>query len=63
MTVPPCVAVAAYATGCGRGYVYIRGEYPEARHALEHALAEARRRGFLGDDVMGEGLGFAFEVE
>ncbi len=55
------MTVAAYATGCERGYVYMRGEYPEARHALEHALAEARRRGFLGDDVMGEG--FAFDVE
>ncbi|HET7368451.1 MAG TPA: NAD(P)H-dependent oxidoreductase subunit E [Gaiella sp.] len=55
------MTIAAYATGCERGYVYLRGEYPEARHALEHALAEARRRGFLGADVMGEG--FAFDVE
>ena len=55
------MTVAAYATGCERGYVYIRGEYPEARQAREDALAEARRRGFLGDDVMGEG--FAFDVE
>jgi NADH-quinone oxidoreductase subunit F len=55
------MTIAAYATGCERGYVYLRGEYPEALHALEHALAEARRRGFLGADVMGEG--FAFDVE
>jgi NADH-quinone oxidoreductase subunit F len=55
------MTIAAYATGCERGYVYLRGEYPEALHALEHALAEARRRGFLGPDVMGEG--FAFDVE
>ena len=55
------MTVAAYATGCERGYVYIRGEYPEAQHALEKALDEARRRGFLGDDVLGEG--FRFEVE
>ena len=55
------MTIAAYATGCERGYVYIRGEYPEAQHALEHALAEARQRGFLGDDVLGEG--FSFEIE
>ena len=55
------MTIAAFATGCERGYVYLRGEYPEALHALEHALAEARRRGFLGEDVMGEG--FAFDVE
>ena len=55
------MTIAGYATGCERGYVYLRGEYPEALHALERALAEARRRGYLGADVMGEG--FAFEVE
>ncbi len=56
------MTIAAYATGCGLGYVYLRGEYPEARHALEHALAQARDRGFLGDDVMGEGFSFDLEV-
>ena len=56
------MTIAAYATGCERGYVYLRGEYPEARHRLDHALAEARARGFLGDDVMGEGFSFDIEV-
>jgi NADH-quinone oxidoreductase subunit F len=56
------MTIAAYATGCELGYVYLRGEYPEALHALEHALAEARQRGFLGDDVMGEGLSFDVEI-
>ena len=55
------MTIAAYATGCERGYVYLRGEYPEALHALEHALSETRRRGFLGAEVMGEG--FAFDIE
>jgi len=55
------MTIGAYATGCERGYVYLRGEYPEALHALEHALAETRLRGFLGQDVMGEG--FSFEIE
>jgi NADH-quinone oxidoreductase subunit F len=55
------MTIAGYATGCERGYVYLRGEYPEALHALEHALAETRRRGLLGPDVMREG--FSFDVE
>jgi NADH-quinone oxidoreductase subunit F len=55
------MTIAAYATGCRHGYVYVRGEYPRAQHTLEHALAEARRHGFLGEDVMGEG--FSFDVE
>jgi len=56
------MTIAAYATGCERGYLYLRGEYPEALHALEHALAEARARGFLGANVMGEGLAFDIEI-
>jgi len=55
------MTIAAFATGCERGYLYLRGEYPEAQHALEHALAEARSRAFLGENVMGEG--FSFDVE
>jgi len=55
------MTIAAYATGCDRGYLYLRGEYPEALHALEHALAEARARGFLGRSVMDES--FSFDVE
>jgi NADH-quinone oxidoreductase subunit F len=55
------MTIAAYATGCEQGYVYLRGEYPQAHHALSRAIAEARRRGYLGSDVLGEG--FSFEIE
>ena len=55
------MTIAAYATGCERGYVYLRGEYPQAQHALEHGVAEAREYGFLGGDVMGHG--FVFDIE
>ena len=55
------MTIAAYATGCEHGYVYLRGEYPQAQRALEHALAEARSRGLLGGDVIDHG--FSFDVE
>ncbi len=55
------MTIAAYTTGCEQGFVYLRGEYPQAHHALESAIVEARRRGLLGANVLGEG--FAFEVE
>ncbi|WP_084962578.1 NAD(P)H-dependent oxidoreductase subunit E [Thermoactinospora rubra] len=55
------MTIAAYATGCAKGYLYIRGEYPTAVRRLRHAIATARSRGFLGDDVMGHG--FAFDIE
>src|SRR5438132_4766727 len=55
------MTIAAYATGCERGYVYVRAEYPLAHERLENAFAHARSRGLLGSDVMG--TGFAFDVE
>jgi NADH-quinone oxidoreductase subunit F len=55
------MTIAAYATGCERGFVYVRAEYPLAHERLENAFAQARTRGLLGGDVMG--TGFAFDVE
>jgi NADH-quinone oxidoreductase subunit F len=56
------MTVAGFATGAEHGYLYLRGEYPRARQRLEHAIAEARRHGFLGPDVMGSGVRFDVEV-
>ena len=56
------MTIAAYATNCAHGYIYLRGEYPRAHHVLDHALEEARRRGYLGRDILGEGLDFDIEV-
>ncbi|HZB43129.1 MAG TPA: NADH-ubiquinone oxidoreductase-F iron-sulfur binding region domain-containing protein [Ilumatobacter sp.] len=44
------MCIAALATGSEHGFVYIRGEYPRAQATLEHAVAESRRRGYLGVD-------------
>jgi NADH-quinone oxidoreductase subunit F len=54
------MTVAAYATGCERGWIYLRGEYPLAGERLQGAIDACRRRGLLGSDVMG--AGFAFDV-
>jgi NADH-quinone oxidoreductase subunit F len=56
------MTIAGYATGCELGFVYLRGEYPQAHAILGAALAEARRRGYLGPDVLGEGFGFDIEI-
>jgi NADH-quinone oxidoreductase subunit F len=55
------MTIAGYASGCELGYLYIRGEYPLATRRLTGAIEQARVRGYLGADVMGEG--FAFDVE
>ena len=56
------LTIAGLTTGCELGYVYIRGEYPLATERLVHAIEEARRHGFLGDDVMGHGVRFDIEL-
>ncbi|MGW2175167.1 NADH-ubiquinone oxidoreductase-F iron-sulfur binding region domain-containing protein [Streptomyces sp. NPDC001705] len=56
------MTIAAYATGAHRGYLYLRGEYPRALARLTHALAQARARGLLGDDVLGQGYAFDIEI-
>ncbi len=56
------LTVAGYAVGAEQGYIYIRAEYPLAAARLRHAIAAARQRGFLGDDVMGRGLRFDIDV-
>jgi NADH-quinone oxidoreductase subunit F len=55
------LTIAGFATGAEEAFVYLRGEYPQAHHALQHAIDEARARGYLGEDVLGEG--FAFDIE
>jgi len=56
------MTIAGYATGAERGYIYVRGEYPLAADRLRNAIEMARRRGFLGADIMGEGVDFDVEL-
>jgi len=48
-------AIAAYAIGAERCYVYIRGEFTEPLAVVQAAVAEAYARGALGGDVLGSG--------
>ncbi|MFD8275566.1 NAD(P)H-dependent oxidoreductase subunit E [Streptomyces flaveolus] len=56
------MTIAGYATGAHKGYLYLRGEYPRALTRLTHAIAQARARGLLGDDVLGQGYAFDIEI-
>ena len=55
------MTVAAFATGASKGYLYIRGEYPEAELRVRAAIEAAREAGLLGDDILDSG--FAFDIE
>ncbi|HEX7918716.1 MAG TPA: NADH-quinone oxidoreductase subunit NuoF [Gemmatimonadales bacterium] len=48
-------AVAAYAIGAERAYIYIRGEFTEPWAIMEKAVAEAYAAGALGSNVLGSG--------
>lgn len=56
------MAIAAYAIGANKGYVYVRAEYPIAVHRLQVAIDQARDYGLLGDNIMGKGFKFDLEI-
>ncbi|TDD61760.1 formate dehydrogenase beta subunit [Kribbella antibiotica] len=57
------MTIAAYAVGASEGYVYLRSEYPDAVATLRAAIELARTEGWLGDDVLGSGSGFVFDLQ
>jgi NADH-quinone oxidoreductase subunit F len=42
------MAIAGFATGCEKGHLYLRGEYPLAAERITAAIATARAEGWLG---------------
>jgi NADH-quinone oxidoreductase subunit F len=56
------MTIAGFATGCEKGYLYIRGEYPLAAERLAGALARCRDRGYLGEGILGDGVRFDIEL-
>ncbi len=56
------MTIAGFATGCERGYLYLRGEYPIAWQRIAAAIEAARAAGCLGDDILGRGVRFDIEM-
>ena len=56
------MTITAVATGASVGFLYIRGEYPEAEAAVRGAVASARAASLLGPDILGSGIAFDIEV-
>ena len=56
------MAIAGYAVGAQKGYVYVRAEYPLAVERLEYAIGQAREYGLLGENVLNSGFGFDIEI-
>ncbi len=54
--------IGSYAIGSRCGYIYVRNEYPLAVKHLSAAIAQARERGLLGEDILGSGHGFDIRI-
>lgn len=51
------IMIAAHAIGAAVCYIYIRGEYEFGAKRLEAAIAEAYRKGYLGNNIFGSDHG------
>jgi NADH-quinone oxidoreductase subunit F len=54
--------IAAYAIGASEGYIYARAEYPLAVHRLNIAIAQAEKRGFIGEGILGSDFDFEIKI-
>ncbi len=56
------MAIAGYAVGATRGYIYVRGEYPLAVKRLELAIRAAEERGLLGARILETPFQFRLDI-
>ncbi|HSO67853.1 MAG TPA: NADH-ubiquinone oxidoreductase-F iron-sulfur binding region domain-containing protein [Desulfatirhabdiaceae bacterium] len=56
------MAIAAYAIGSDRGFLYVRMEYPLAVQTLSNAIRQAEDMGLLGLNILGTGFNFRVSV-
>jgi NADP-reducing hydrogenase subunit HndC len=56
------VALAGYAVGAHEGLIYVRGEYEWLARRLEHAIAQAEERNWLGSHIQGRDFSFRVRV-
>ncbi len=56
------MVITAFAIRATKGYIYIRGEYDKAYSILEWTLEEARKKGYLGKNILDSGFDFDIEL-
>lgn len=56
------MAIAGYAIGATKGYVYVRAEYPIAVNRLQIAIDQAREFGLLGKNIFNSNFDFDMEI-
>jgi formate dehydrogenase iron-sulfur subunit len=56
------MTIAALAVGATQGYIYVRSEYPHAIAVLNEAIAIAKQKAYLGNNILGTGKAFELYV-
>ncbi|BBB89827.1 MAG TPA: NADH-ubiquinone oxidoreductase-F iron-sulfur binding region domain-containing protein [Methylomusa anaerophila] len=55
--------ICGYAIGAREGHIYCRAEYPLAIKRLEIAIADAKKKNLLGDNIMGTNFSFDMNIK
>ncbi|MBL4932396.1 NADH-quinone oxidoreductase subunit NuoF [Clostridium paridis] len=56
------MAIAGYAIGACKGFIYIRAEYPLAVHRLMIAIKQAKELGLIGENILGSDFSFDIDI-
>ncbi len=56
------MAIAGFAIGANKGYIYVRAEYPIAVQRFGIAIKQAREYGILGENIWGADFSFDIEI-
>ena len=56
------MAIAGFAVGASKGFIYVRGEYYLSKQRLNQAIEQARAKGYLGEKLFGTDFSFDIEV-
>lgn len=56
------IIITGYAVGAHKGYIYVRGEYYRCINRLKRAIKDARKKGYLGENILGSDFDFDIAV-
>jgi NADH-quinone oxidoreductase subunit F len=56
------IMLCGYAIGAEKGYLFIRGEYPQATRILQAAIDAMLRARYLGESILGSDFSFDIEI-
>jgi NADH-quinone oxidoreductase subunit F len=56
------ILLSGYAVGSSHGYIFIRGEYPQAAVIIQGAIDQMIQAGLLGKNILGTDFSFDIEI-